>query len=161
MSHQMHNHDPADADDRLLRRLREIANRCDPVPPSVRAAARSAFTWRTVDAELALLAYDSALEHSVGAGVRGPVTARVLTFETPDISIELEVGGEAENLRVLGQVAPGQLTEIELHQAGAVRSVSTDALGRFSVSGLRRGPLQLRCRPDGATSIVATDWVAI
>ena len=40
--------------------LRALFARVDPVPPLLDDAARAAFTWRTVDAELAELMRDSA-----------------------------------------------------------------------------------------------------
>ena len=48
--------------------------------PSVLAAARGSFTWRTIDAELAELAYDSALDTERLTAVRSADTARLLTF---------------------------------------------------------------------------------
>ena len=47
-------------DDALLAALRRIPRHADPVPGPVLEAARGSFTWRTIDAELAELAYDSA-----------------------------------------------------------------------------------------------------
>ena len=49
-------------DDELLAELRAAIAEADLVTDRQREAARAAFTWRTVDAELAELLHDSALE---------------------------------------------------------------------------------------------------
>ena len=71
-------------DDRLLEEIGQLLRRADPVPSDVTLAARSALAWRRMDAELAELLYDSALEAEPLAGVRSTATGwRVLTFEGP------------------------------------------------------------------------------
>jgi hypothetical protein len=60
-----------DADiDQMLGRLRAVASRADPVPAGVVVAARGAFQWRTIDAELAELVYDSWVDDVALVGVR-------------------------------------------------------------------------------------------
>src|SRR5262245_45371457 len=49
-------------DEELLTALREVAGRADPAPDEVILAARSAIAYRRMDAELAELLYDSAVE---------------------------------------------------------------------------------------------------
>ena len=64
--------------------LRAIFAHLDPVPPLLDDAARAAFSWRTVDAELAELMRDSAdAEEEAGALVRGGGGPRQLSFESP------------------------------------------------------------------------------
>ena len=64
--------------------LRAIFSHVDPVPPLLDDAARAAFTWRTVDAELAELMRDSAdASEEAGALVRGGGGPRQLSFESP------------------------------------------------------------------------------
>ena len=66
---------PEDA--QLLDELRRAASRFDPPPPAVVEAARSSFTWRTIDAELAALVFDSGVDRPVHAVARGrPVRLR-------------------------------------------------------------------------------------
>ncbi len=50
-------------DDALMVELRHVVGRVDPIPEAVRIAARAAIEWRTLDAELAALVHDSAVEH--------------------------------------------------------------------------------------------------
>src|SRR5258705_49296 len=72
--------------------LRAIFGHMDPVPQLLSDGARAAFTWRTVDAELAELMRDSAeAEEEAGSLVRGGHGPRQLSFESPRLGIELEV----------------------------------------------------------------------
>ena len=73
-------HDP---DDRLLAELAAALDAADPVPARVLDAAKESFTWRTIDAELAELVFDSAEQQL--AGVRGIDGTRQVTFQTPAI----------------------------------------------------------------------------
>jgi hypothetical protein len=57
----------------LLEELRRIASFVEPVPPETVAAARAAFAWRTIDAELAALVHDSLVDTSA-AGLRAPTS---------------------------------------------------------------------------------------
>ena len=57
------------SDDDLMAELAEAVAEEDAVTDRRREAARAAFTWRSVDAELMELLHDSALE--AGAAVRG------------------------------------------------------------------------------------------
>src|SRR5438067_5351282 len=79
-----------DRDDAFEQVLRRAATKLDPVPTTAIAAARASFTWRTVDAELALLTYDSATEDAAAVGVRGD-GARLLAFEADGITLDVEV----------------------------------------------------------------------
>ena len=59
------------------------AGRCAPptrYPSGCLTGARAAWTWRTIDEELAELVFDSAAELT---GVRSEDTARQLTFRAP------------------------------------------------------------------------------
>jgi hypothetical protein len=76
--------------ERLLEELRRTAGRYDPPPASVVEAARGSLSWRTIDAELAALAFDSAVDQPVSA-IRGADGPRQLAFDAPGLSIEVEV----------------------------------------------------------------------
>ena len=54
----------------FLQALRRIAGQIDPEPAPVTAGAMAAFSWRTVDAELATLTYDFLLDDNALAGIR-------------------------------------------------------------------------------------------
>ena len=68
------------SDDDLLELVGRALRAADPVPDRVIDGARAAWTWRTIDEELAELVFDSAAELT---GVRSEDTARQLTFRAP------------------------------------------------------------------------------
>jgi hypothetical protein len=72
----------------LLAVLGEVWEQIDPVPAVVLEAARGAFAWRDVDAELAELILDSRLEETAVRSLDGP---RMLTFAADEVTVEVEV----------------------------------------------------------------------
>jgi hypothetical protein len=139
----------------LEQQLREAAAALDPPAPHLIDRAEAAFSWRTIDSELAELAYDSlAQERQL---VRGGDQPRVLTFRTETLSIELELTGD----RLVGALVPAQQTEVTLqHSDGREVSFHADQHGRFTAA-TRGGPLRLRCHPAGARQAVVTDWFSM
>ena len=153
-------------DDRLLEELRALTARVDSVPEQVISAAKAAYTWRTIDAELAEIAeltYDSAVDESALVGVRGADGPRLLTFETADVSIELEVTADAVARRIVGQVIPPGPWTVEVRHAGGIVSAEVDELGEFIAEGIEHGPTSIRLHghvPDGE-QLIATDWLGL
>ena len=149
------------SDDELLARLASAASRFDPPPAEVVEAARASFAWRDVDSELAELVFDSSLEREAMATMRGG-RSRLLTFEGPGLVVEVEVdGGEGH---VVGQLVPPQPAQVELRRPSGSVMVDADELGRFTVDGVTRGPVSLRCRRttgEASPSVVDTAWVVI
>jgi hypothetical protein len=149
--------EPSYDDEQLLVALRAALDGVDPVPDTVVAAGRDAFAWRTIDAELAALSYDSLLDDKELAGVRaGGESARMLTFEAHQLTVEVEV----EHGRLIGQLVPPQSGEVEVRHAGGSLTVQADEIGRFVAEPVARGPFSLRCRTASATAIV-TDWIVL
>jgi hypothetical protein len=62
------------ADVPLLAQISDAFDELEPVPAHLSDAARSAFTWRRVDAELAELLFDSSTDELVG--IRGTTSDR-------------------------------------------------------------------------------------
>jgi hypothetical protein len=148
----------------LLGRLGDALLADDPVPERVLAGARAAFTWRTIDAELAELVFDSATELT---GVRGPGedTARQVTFQAPGVEIEVMVIDNGIR-RIVGQLVPPteatiRLVTVQLASGDAVRETSTDALGRFSFPDVRPGPVRLSVLGDRGEHLVHTEWLLL
>lgn len=147
-------------DDALLAELRAIAGRADPIPELVDQAARDAFSWRDVDAQLAALTYDSAAAARPLAGVRGSTDTRALSFALDEIAIELEIEEHGDVRRILGQLAPAGAAEVELRHPSGTRQAEVDDLGRFRLDGVPVGPCSLRVAlPDGR--VVQTDWTLL
>ncbi len=152
--------DPRDVD--LLRQFRDLAKRADPLPAHVVDAARAGLDWRRIDAELAELTYDLAMDPERLASVRGEDGPRALTFEVSGLTIEVEVVRVGDSRRMLGQIVPPQAATVELRHAGGQVTVEADRLGRFSVGGFPGGPVSLRCRVTReAPRVVETDWVVV
>lgn len=155
-------HDPGEADAMLLDTLRAVVRQADPVPPEVTDTARATYTWRTVDAELAELAYDSWLDDQRLAGVRGENAPRTLTFEGPSFTVELEVADEGTRRRLLGQLVPPGVAQIEVRHSGGLLRLAADEVGRFAAAGVAPGPVSLRCRVEGFDGPpLVTSWVTV
>jgi hypothetical protein len=154
-------HDLDRDDDAFMEELRALAAAVDPVPPHVLAAARGSYTWRTIDAELAALVYDSALDAERVAAVRSADTVRLLTFETAELAIELEVTATAGGRRILGQLVPPGPGFVELRHGGGLLELEADELGRFATDAVEPGPVSLRCRREREGAAVETEWVTI
>jgi hypothetical protein len=153
-------------DDLLLEQLRATAAEADPVPEPVLAAARGSYTWRTIDAELAELAYDSVLDAEGAALVRSGGAggeARLLTFEAIDLTIEVEVSAAGAERHLVGQLVPASPAIVEVRHPGGEVAVEVDRLGRFAAGPIGAGAVSLRCRRAGPTAVatVKTEWVTI
>jgi hypothetical protein len=153
---------PGPEDEGLLRELRAAARRLDPPPASVLEAARASLTWRTIDAELAALEFDSAVDAAATA-VRSGERPRLLTFSAPGLSIEVEVSPIGPRRQLVGQLVPAQPARIDVRHAGGVTTAHADQLGRFGVDAVNAGPVSLRCHlGDVAASVpVVTEWIPL
>lgn len=155
--------DLTDPEARLLSDLSGLFSRTDPVPPAVLDAAYAAIELRDLDAQLAELLRDSALdEEKELAGVRGPAATRSLTFAVGEeryVEVDVEAAGE---LRVLlGYVVPATSGTIAVeHTGGAALQGTIDDGGRFAVRGVPSGPVRLRIAIDGEAAIV-TEWLTL
>lgn len=145
-------------DEELLAALRRAIGARRDVPAEFVQAAKEAFAWRDIDAELAHLTYDSVHGPDLAAQTRSEdAPIRALTFSSPHLTIELEVTAES----LLGQVIPTQIAAIEIHtQAGVATAVSSDEIGCFSVQPVPRGTFRLHCLVPGGID-VRTGWITL
>lgn len=145
-------------DTKLLRRISAMFDHHDPVPDAVMAAARSAFAWRDLDAQLAQLIDEELL---VGASTRTHGEHRLLTFEAPGVTVAIEATEINGARKLIGQLVPSGAHHIALEtaaQSGQQLTAPVDHLGRFTLSAVPAGLIRLRCTlPDGAQ--VVTEWV--
>jgi hypothetical protein len=150
--------DGYETDDELAARLGRVLSAYDPVPSNVVAAAKASSAWRTIDAELAVLVYDSVLDKNECVGVRGG-GARLLAFTSPDVTVELEVLGAGRGL--IGQVGGTTAARVQIcHPDGSV-SVQTDSIGHFSLPSVPTGPMTVRVIDEASGAVTQTEWVAI
>jgi hypothetical protein len=156
------------SDDELVGALRRVAAEADPVPDDVVAAARAALGTRDLDAELAVLIADSASASGTAEPAFEPVRtgadavpdSRLLTFRGGGIELDVEVSGQGPVVDLVGQLTGGSAGECVLEHAGGRYPLDPDPLGRFLVTGVRRGPARVRCRAAGG-ALVLTAWVTI
>ncbi len=145
-------------DDQLLAELKEAVQAADDVPPHFIETAKAAFAWRTIDAELARLSYDSLDDEQTRLATRAEdATVRALTFVAGRLTIELEITAES----VLGQVVPAQAGQLFL-LIGTGQQVSSaiDEIGCFVVEPVPAGPFRLHCRTADGTE-VRTGWITL
>lgn len=124
-----------------------------------RTAAKAAFTWRTVDAELAELLHDSALD--AGAAVRSAGGApRTLTFVRGAVTLEIEVDGDTLLGEVIDEDTASGPASVALQRPEADdRSVETDASGFFRFDGVAPGPVRFVVSRAGWS--LTTPWATI
>ena len=141
----------------ILEVLGRALEHSDPVPISVTEAGKSAFTWLTIDAELAELVFDSARDELVG--IRSERLAeRQLTFQSPTVEIEIMLVGDTRHL--VGQLVPTQEAEVSLVTDLASTDATTDHLGRFDFMGVEPGRIRLQVRTASGPSIT-TQWFEV
>jgi hypothetical protein len=143
-----------DDDIRLLEELRIARAEALAVPASFVAAGKAVFVEPDLDAELAMLIFDS--EHSPALTRADTAMLRGLTFTSPTVTIQLELSADG----VLGQVEPATEVLVEvLDDDGVIASGTADDLGFFEIDTVPRGRFRLRCR--GPEVDVVTCWVCL
>lgn len=149
------------SDERLLAELRAGLDLTDPPPPRLSTVAKAALTWRTIDAELAELAFDSARDL---AGVRDQTLQRQVTFETADLEIEIMVADEALR-RIVGQLVPATRATVVL-LAGADAeperfTTMADDLGRFGFDDVPATPVAFAVLDADGRPAVQTERITL
>ena len=144
-------------DDELLDALRRAVSVRAAVPADFVAAAKDAFAWHNIDAELARLTYDSRdAEHALATRTEA-ASIRALTFTSGRLTIELEVAQDS----LIGQIVPAQPAEISVQpKAGDEIAIAADDIGCFSVEPIPLGPFRLRCRTSGGVDTM-TGWITL
>jgi hypothetical protein len=144
-----------DEDDRLLDELQAALRQAGEATPTMVAAGQAAFSWRTVDAELAALTHDSLRDELVG--VRGATSpTRTLVFSGAQVSVELELTDDS----LAGQLIPPGPGEVTVWRPGGeFASAAADELGCFDVDRPRSGLIRLRCRTSSGDLV--TDWFRV
>ncbi len=153
--------------DALLVELGGLLDRLDPVPLELIDQARQIFCWRSVDAELAELSFDSLLDRELALAVRsgdGSVLGpRMLGFgavvDGEDLSIEVEVSAIDGQCTMIGQLEPAGATTIGVQaRGGDVVEVPVDDAG-----SIRRAPGAERARsaPDRARGTPGADHLGV
>lgn len=141
----------------LIAALRKGLGQSDPVPSDVAEFAKASYTWRSIEAELAELEYDSA-EEVLPSGVRSSATARMISFQVGQWMLDIEY--DESSGRLMGAISPGAAYAIDLHSPGALFTTESDEVGRFTAEGISSGPLSMVLRfHDGG--VIKTQWVVL
>jgi len=145
-------------DEVLLGALRQAVRAFDAVPADFMAAAKGAYAWHSIDAELARLAYDSSLDADPVMGLRSEsASIRALSFVSDRLSIEVEITSDG----LLGQLIPARPGTVEVHEPdGDIVTVPVDEAGCFAVEPKPGGPFRLRCHTGPETDVL-TGWVTL
>ncbi|HEX3906708.1 MAG TPA: hypothetical protein VHW92_02120 [Mycobacteriales bacterium] len=149
-------------DERLLARLGAIAREIDPAPQLVREIGYAAYSLHRLDDELALLVADSRSELDAVRSVTSEV--RLMSFQSPGISVEIEVSRGPSQITAIGQLMPADAAaggQVHLETpAGNVASVRIDSEGRFEFSDVTESMVRFRVEAPGVKT-VTTCWVEL
>jgi hypothetical protein len=145
-------------DEVLITALRRAVHARQAVPADFVAAAKNAFTWHNIDAELAQLTYDSSREAEPVRGTRSEAASiRSLTFTSAHMTIELEVSQDS----LIGQIVPPQPGTIKIqHRDSPETEVTADEIGCFSIHPIPSGPFRLHCRTAAGLDAF-TGWIPL
>lgn len=145
----------------LIEQLRTVFG-AQTAPTSVTEAAKAALTWLRVDAELAELLSDSALDAEPTLA-RGAAVVRSVSFNAGETIVELEIHPDGERRTLLGQLSPPAPWTIVIQHADGAESGSTlsDELGRFRITLEGGGTVRLRITDDQADTAIETAWIPI
>jgi hypothetical protein len=149
-------------DEQLIAELGAAVAEESAVSDRRRAAARAAFTWRSVDTELAELLHDSALD--AGAAVRSSGSAsgapRTLTFARGAVTLEIEVDGDTLLGEVLDEDPGSGPASVTLQRPDADdRSTEADASGFFRFDDVGPGPVRFVLSRGGWS--ITTPWATL
>lgn len=140
----------------LMHLLTAGLRNADPAPSDISDFAKAVYGWRSIDAELATMAFDSSAAGAL-SGVRSSVTTRMISFESDNWTVDIEFN--AERGRLVGQVEPARRVHLELRTSKGTLEQEADEAGRFAFEGLTSGPVSLVLRLDGET--VKTEWTVL
>jgi hypothetical protein len=151
--------EPTPTEARLLARLGDALapeGSGGQVPDVLVDAARLAFDWRDVDAELAAL---SAAELPAGVRGEGAAAAEALAFAGPRWTLEVELRAAGPTWIATGQVSPPVTASVAWEsRAGGGAAVALGPAGMFELADVPRGPVRFVVAEEGRPA-VRTDWV--
>jgi hypothetical protein len=128
------------------------------VPPEFVEAAKNAFAWHNIDAELAEFTYGSSRDAEPARSTRAETASiRALTFTSAHLTIELEVTHDS----LLGQIVPAQPGSVKVQlRDGAETTVPADEIGRFTIRPMPAGTFRLHCKTS-ADADALTNWITL
>ncbi len=110
----------------------------DPVPDSVLEGARWVHDWVNMDAELARLTHDSAVDDGLAA-VRSASPLRHVRFECGSFEIHIEVEPTETGVSLTGTFSPPTAGIARVVVGGISHEGAIDALGTFLIDDVNHG----------------------
>jgi hypothetical protein len=144
-------------DDQLLDVLQDALTITREMSPDFIDVGKAAYVWRTIDAELAALTYDSVWDGGELALTRADsAMLRTLTFGSDALTIELELTSD----EVLGQISPPEGGTVSLRtDTEELGRATVDDLGFFIVRPVPGRPFRVLCQTDSGVTVL-TGWVS-
>lgn len=138
-------------DDELLRRMRDLWDEVDPVPPDLADLTCFALDHATADDEVLDI-----VRQSRPVGVRGDEKSQLITFDSASLTIMVNVTAHADgSLRLDGWITPPAAYPVELRTPTGTRSTASDGNGRFAFTGVTPALAQLSVLANGTVTTPA------
>ena len=147
-------------DDRaLLGSMHKVVAAASPLPEQRRQAALQAAEWLASDAQVADLAYDSAVGPGRPSGTRGIAAGhRSVSYTVGPRSVRLELALSANQLVVEGEVRPAGRVRVTALTPGGRVDTETGDEGLFHLDELPRRPISFVV---GGTTPFKTGWIVL
>ncbi|GAB3135986.1 hypothetical protein GCM10027258_09340 [Amycolatopsis stemonae] len=145
-------------DFRLLAGLRELWQDADPMPETLVEQIRFAIQLEDVDLEVMRIREQEGLPVARSAAEQG----RLITFDSESLTIMVNVSPEpGGSIRLDGWLTPPAEHPIEVRTADGPLTTTSDAEGRFAVSGVPHGMVQVLVRTVGRARTVSTPAIEL
>jgi hypothetical protein len=144
-----------DSDDALLRELAGVLDAVDPVPAGLVQRVQFALALDELHAEVAQIVRTPADPVAVRADRTVEAGVETITFTSQDLRVMVAVGRDevGGGVRVDGWISPAGVVEVVARREAGDHEVVSDETGRFVLSGLGHGHVQLVFRM-GARTVV-------
>jgi hypothetical protein len=143
---------------RLLAGVRELWEDADPMPATLLDQIRFAIQLEDVDLEVMRIREQEGLVVARSAAEQG----RLITFDSESLTIMVNVSPErAGTIRLDGWLTPPAEHPIEVRTSDGPLTTTSDAEGRFAVSGVPHGMVQVVVRTLGRSRTVSTPAIEL
>ncbi len=145
-------------DFRLLAGVRELWEDADPMPATLLDQIRFAIQLEHVDLEVMRIREQEGLAVARSSAEQG----RLITFDSESLTIMVNVSPEpGGTIRLDGWLTPPAGHPIEVRTKDGTLTTTSDAEGRFAVSGVPHGMVQVLVRTVGRSRTVSTPAIEL